>query len=177
MQLSARPRNFLRGIAVSRRGNGSENTNPFCRFLLSYQEFGVQSPCQEMASTDGGHSLLRRFPQYLPLHREYLRFGTRSAQSIQEPFGTIVHPRRSARESRMPDSDIVYCDNCRQNVHYHYDSVNHLQQLVLSVLSLGLLLPLWLIAIFAPSKICNECGQPIWNDPTPRPLPEQGKAS
>jgi len=73
----------------------------------------------------------------------------------------------------MTDSDIVYCGNCRQNVSYHYDSVNHLQHFIISVLSLGLFFPLWMIATFAPSKICDTCGEPIWNDPTPQPLPEK----
>ena len=77
----------------------------------------------------------------------------------------------------MTDSDIVYCGNCRQNVHYHFDPVNHGQQFILSILSLGLLLPLWMIATFAPSKICDQCGKPIWNDPTPQPSAGQRKAS
>ena len=77
----------------------------------------------------------------------------------------------------MAESEIVYCGNCRDNVHYHYDPVNHLQQFVLSVVSLGLWFPLWMIAAFAPSKICDECKKPIWNDPTPQPSPDQRKAS
>jgi hypothetical protein len=64
----------------------------------------------------------------------------------------------------MNASQSVYCGHCKKNVPYHYDPVNHWMQLLLSVLTLGLWLPIWLTMSFRPTKLCNECGGPIWAD-------------
>ena len=58
----------------------------------------------------------------------------------------------------------VYCDRCEKVVQYHYDPVNHWQQLVATVLTVGLWLPMWLIMTFAPTKLCDDCGGPIWHE-------------
>ncbi len=74
----------------------------------------------------------------------------------------------------MSKSEIAYCGHCKMEVGYHYDPVNHRKQLFMTVLSLGLWLPIWLCLTFGPSKICDECGEPIWNDqPTKAANPSQ----
>ncbi len=70
----------------------------------------------------------------------------------------------------MSSSESLYCGHCKKEVHYHLDPVKHGKHLLVSVLSLGLWFPIWMCAIFAPSKICDECGSPIWNDPAAKPV-------
>ncbi len=62
----------------------------------------------------------------------------------------------------MESMQVAYCSKCRQNVAYHFDSVNHGKQLLLTVFTLGLWLPIWLSVALRPTKICDECGEPIW---------------
>lgn len=57
----------------------------------------------------------------------------------------------------------VYCNECKKNVGYHYDPVNHWKNLAITIFSFGLWLPIWLLMTFAPTKICNECNRPIWD--------------
>lgn len=56
----------------------------------------------------------------------------------------------------------VYCSRCKKDVSYHYDPVRHGKQLLLSILSCGLWLPVWFCMTFSPTKLCNECGGPLW---------------
>ncbi len=62
----------------------------------------------------------------------------------------------------MATAQTVYCGRCRKAVHYHYDPVNHWKQLLLTVVTLGLWLPIWLCMVVSPTKLCNECGGAIW---------------
>ncbi|NLS98139.1 MAG: hypothetical protein GXX96_38910 [Planctomycetaceae bacterium] len=64
----------------------------------------------------------------------------------------------------MSKSDTACCNHCNKEVHYHYDPINHWWHLLLSICSLGLWLPIWACVTFGPSKICDECGNPIWSD-------------
>jgi len=56
-----------------------------------------------------------------------------------------------------------YCNTCEKKVSYHYDHVNHWKNLAITVFSLGLWLPMWLLMTFKPTKICDECNEPIWD--------------
>ena len=63
----------------------------------------------------------------------------------------------------MAELKTVHCNQCKKDVCYHYEPVNHLTQLVLVVITLGLWLPMWLWVVCSPTKMCNECDGPIWN--------------
>lgn len=71
----------------------------------------------------------------------------------------------------MSQPESVYCAHCKKEIAYHYDPVNHGKHLLFSILSLGLWVPLWVCVTFAPSKICDECGQPIWSEASASPAP------
>ncbi|MFA7231591.1 MAG: hypothetical protein WC071_10005 [Victivallaceae bacterium] len=57
----------------------------------------------------------------------------------------------------------VYCKNCHKEVSYHCENIDHWKQLLITILTCGLWLPMWLMAI-SPTKICNTCNEPIWKD-------------
>lgn len=62
------------------------------------------------------------------------------------------------------DERLAYCNHCQKNVTCHFDPVNHGMNLLLTVLTCGIWLPMWLIAIFNPTRICDVCNEPIWKD-------------
>jgi hypothetical protein len=64
----------------------------------------------------------------------------------------------------MEPSNTVFCENCNRPVRYHYDPVNHWKQLLLTIFTLGLWLPIWLSVTYGPTKLCDECGEPLWGD-------------
>jgi hypothetical protein len=64
----------------------------------------------------------------------------------------------------MEKKKSVFCRKCNKKVNYHYEKVNHIVQFIVTVLSGGLWLPMWLMMIFGPTKICDECNNPIWKD-------------
>lgn len=64
----------------------------------------------------------------------------------------------------LSEPPTVYCDNCRKQVTYHFNKVDHWQSLLLVVLTLGIWLPMWLMGIFCPTKICDVCKEPMWEN-------------
>lgn len=64
----------------------------------------------------------------------------------------------------MSESNTARCSHCNKNVQYHYNPVNHKKQLLLTFFTIGLWLPMWLGMTLCPTKLCDECGGPIWND-------------
>ena len=75
----------------------------------------------------------------------------------------------------MSKSKFAYCGRCKKEVGYHFDPVNHWLQLLLSIFSLGLWLPIWACMTFGPSKMCDQCRDPIWNEqPTKTANPSRG---
>ena len=64
----------------------------------------------------------------------------------------------------MSNSESAYCGNCKKEVGYHYDPINHIKHLLLTICSLGIWLPIWVCVVVAPSKMCDQCGNPIWSD-------------
>ena len=64
----------------------------------------------------------------------------------------------------MTSPEMVYCAQCQRRVSFHVDRVNHGQQLLLTLLTVGIWLPVWLTMVFRPARLCDECGNPIWRD-------------
>ena len=62
----------------------------------------------------------------------------------------------------MASAGTVYCSHCKKEVYYHFDPVNHGKQLLLTIVSLGLWLPVWLCMALSPTKLCDECDEPLW---------------
>ena len=56
------------------------------------------------------------------------------------------------------------CYRCGRPVPFHYEKINHRQQLFLTLFTLGLWLPIWLFDIIARTKICDVCGKPAKRD-------------
>jgi hypothetical protein len=59
---------------------------------------------------------------------------------------------------------VMHCPRCRKDVQYHYEPINHGKQCLLTLITFGMWLPMWLCLTFSPTKMCNECGGPLWND-------------
>lgn len=66
-------------------------------------------------------------------------------------------------ELHMDSRKTVFCPKCNKDVSFHYPKVNHLTQLLITVISCGLWLPMW-IASYFPSKTCDECDSVIWEE-------------
>ena len=62
----------------------------------------------------------------------------------------------------MESFETVYCSRCKKDVPYHYDPVNHWKQLLLTIMTCGLWLPIWICMVLSPTKLCNQCDGPIW---------------
>jgi hypothetical protein len=67
----------------------------------------------------------------------------------------------------------AYCLRCKKQVGYHYDPVNHWKQLLLTIGTVGLWLPMWICMTYSPTKLCNDCNEPIW-DGIPAIRPQRG---
>ena len=57
-----------------------------------------------------------------------------------------------------------FCKHCNKAVTFHVEPVSHLKQLLLSVVTLGLWLPMWIGMAVSPTKLCDQCNEPLWND-------------
>ena len=62
----------------------------------------------------------------------------------------------------MESVKTAYCSQCKKDVQYHFAPINHWKQLLLTIFSLSLWLPIWLCMTFGPTKLCNECDGPLW---------------
>jgi hypothetical protein len=58
----------------------------------------------------------------------------------------------------------AFCNACKKQVHFHVKPVNHALQFVIVLLTVGIWLPVWLTMTFCRTRLCNECGEPIWKD-------------
>jgi hypothetical protein len=67
-----------------------------------------------------------------------------------------------ANAQLVANSQLAHCPQCKKDVGYHYDPINHGKQLLLTIFTLGLWLPIWLAMAFCPTKLCNKCNGPIW---------------
>jgi hypothetical protein len=66
----------------------------------------------------------------------------------------------------MERSETAYCSQCKRTVEYHFAPINHQKQLLLTIFTLGLWLPMWMCMVFSPTKLCNACDGPIWDGDT-----------
>jgi len=69
----------------------------------------------------------------------------------------------------MSSATTLYCRQCKKKVTFHVEPIRHWKQLLISILSCGLWLPVWISMVMAPTRICDACGQPLWEDPTSSP--------
>ncbi|NLE38236.1 MAG: hypothetical protein GX621_09455 [Pirellulaceae bacterium] len=85
------------------------------------------------------------------------------ASSAELPQSVNPVPQRS-NATVAAGANTARCTHCNKNVSCHYNTINHKKQLLLSILTIGLWLPMWLGMMLCPTKLCDECGGPIWND-------------
>jgi len=65
----------------------------------------------------------------------------------------------------MPqDTKTAYCNNCKKPVTFHYQPVNHLVQLIATLFTVGMWLPIWITMTFMRTRLCDECNNPIWKN-------------
>lgn len=64
----------------------------------------------------------------------------------------------------MSSENTVLCGNCKKKVHFHLNPVNHGRQLLITLLTVGMWLPVWLTMAFCQTRYCDECDSPIWKD-------------
>jgi len=62
----------------------------------------------------------------------------------------------------MNNANSTHCTNCKRNVGYHFNRENQWKHLFLTIITFGIWVPMWLMVIFSPTKICDECNEPIW---------------
>lgn len=62
------------------------------------------------------------------------------------------------------NQNTYYCSTCQKNVSWHIEPVNHLKQGVLTLLTLGLWLPMWLGLSLVKIKYCDNCKSPLSKD-------------
>jgi hypothetical protein len=55
----------------------------------------------------------------------------------------------------------VFCSTCHKKVAYHYAIINHRRELIKSILTVGLWLPIWLASVVVKTKVCDACGNSI----------------
>ena len=63
----------------------------------------------------------------------------------------------------MSHPETAYCEQCHKEVAYHCNPVNHGKQLLISVITLGLWLPVWVCLTCCPTKLCDVCDNPLWS--------------
>ncbi|HRU05168.1 MAG TPA: hypothetical protein P5137_05270 [Candidatus Brocadiia bacterium] len=59
-------------------------------------------------------------------------------------------------------TNVCRCNHCKKDVTFHVNPVNHLQQLLMTIFTLGLWLPMWIVSAVARPKICDACQKPIY---------------
>lgn len=64
----------------------------------------------------------------------------------------------------MSSDEMTLCRNCQRQVHFHCKPINHVQQFLCSVLTVGIWLPVWLAMTFCRTRYCDHCDEPIWRD-------------
>ncbi len=57
-----------------------------------------------------------------------------------------------------------YCSTCQKQVTWHFQPVNHLKQALLSLVTVGLWLPMWLGLTLVKVKYCDKCQSPLSDD-------------
>jgi hypothetical protein len=55
----------------------------------------------------------------------------------------------------------LYCSRCKTEVSYHQLPVEHHKEFFRTLVTVGLWLPMWLLATFVRTNICDACGNAI----------------
>lgn len=61
----------------------------------------------------------------------------------------------------LTEQNQIYCGTCRKRVAYHFVPVDHKRELLRTVITVGLWLPIWIAASLIKTKYCNTCNNPI----------------
>jgi len=51
----------------------------------------------------------------------------------------------------------VFCTTCRKDMTFHNNVINHRQELIRSLFTCGIWLPVWLAMAFTKVKVCDGC--------------------
>ena len=62
----------------------------------------------------------------------------------------------------MVNETTCFCKHCNKTVAFHVEPISHGKQLLLSILTLGMWLPMWIGMVLSPTKLCDECNKPLW---------------
>ncbi len=54
-----------------------------------------------------------------------------------------------------------YCTICKKNVTFHIKIVDHKKELMRTLFTLGLWLPMWMGLALVKIKVCDSCGQTV----------------
>jgi hypothetical protein len=57
-----------------------------------------------------------------------------------------------------------FCTYCKTQVTYHTEPVDHKRELIRTIFTLGIWIPIWLLVTFAKPKLCDKCGNPLYAD-------------
>lgn len=61
-------------------------------------------------------------------------------------------------ESNAPT---LYCSRCKCEVTYTVAPLDHKKELMRTIITCGIWLPMWLLMSFARTRTCNQCGNAI----------------
>lgn len=60
--------------------------------------------------------------------------------------------------------DTRFCTFCHKDVTFHIDAVDHRKEFIRTICTLGFWLPLWLAMTFGRAKLCDICGNALWEE-------------
>ena len=55
----------------------------------------------------------------------------------------------------------MYCSHCGKNVTWHLEPMNHRPHMLLSLITVGLWLPMWFLFSLVKVKYCDLCKSPL----------------
>lgn len=58
----------------------------------------------------------------------------------------------------------LFCTECHAQVSFHTDPVDHKRELLRTICTMGIWLPIWLLVAFARPKLCDRCGNTLYAD-------------
>ena len=72
--------------------------------------------------------------------------------------------KETVTKNEVPNEtkETLLCSWCGKEVSFHMEKVDHRKELIRTIATLGLWLPLWLcLTAASKTKICDECGNAI----------------
>ena len=58
-------------------------------------------------------------------------------------------------------ADKAFCHNCKAHVSYHEVPLDNKKQLRITLFTLGIWAPIWLLMSFSKHHVCDLCGEPV----------------